>query len=57
MINRFVLEPKPFLMDEQEKKLKDSETAIASLQVSSILYIETRKIYIKKKHLHTTLLD
>ncbi|KAI3790573.1 hypothetical protein L2E82_03705 [Cichorium intybus] len=30
----FVLEPKPFLMDEQEKKLKDSETAIASLQTS-----------------------
>ncbi|XP_023737108.1 prefoldin subunit 1 [Lactuca sativa] len=30
----FVLEPKPFLMDEQEKKLKDSETAIASLQIS-----------------------
>nr|GEX01959.1 prefoldin subunit 1 [Tanacetum cinerariifolium] len=28
----FVLEPKPFLMGEQEKKLKDSETAIASLQ-------------------------
>lgn len=30
----FVLEPKSFLMDEQEKKLKDSETAIASLQTS-----------------------
>ncbi|MFS7981507.1 putative prefoldin beta [Helianthus anomalus] len=30
----FVLEPKPFLMNEQEKKLKDSETAIASLQTS-----------------------
>ncbi|KAM0017746.1 putative prefoldin beta [Helianthus debilis subsp. tardiflorus] len=30
----FVLEPKHFLMDEQEKKLKDSETAIASLQTS-----------------------
>nr|GFB24484.1 prefoldin subunit 1 [Tanacetum cinerariifolium] len=26
------LEPKPFLMGEQEKKLKDGETAIASLQ-------------------------
>ncbi|KAI3814753.1 hypothetical protein L1987_14397 [Smallanthus sonchifolius] len=30
----FVLEPKPFLMNEQEKKLNDSETAIASLQTS-----------------------
>ncbi|KAK9060619.1 hypothetical protein SSX86_021325 [Deinandra increscens subsp. villosa] len=30
----FVLEPKPFLMSEQEKKLADSETAIASLQTS-----------------------
>ncbi|KAJ0744791.1 putative prefoldin beta [Helianthus annuus] len=30
----FVLEPRPFLMNEQEKKLKDSETAIASLQTS-----------------------
>ncbi|GFY80552.1 similar to PREFOLDIN 1 [Actinidia rufa] len=31
---RFVLEPKPVLMEEQEQKLKDSETAIASLQTS-----------------------
>ncbi|KAJ0677191.1 hypothetical protein HanPI659440_Chr12g0447951 [Helianthus annuus] len=31
---RFILEPKPFLMNEQEKKLSDSETAIASLQTS-----------------------
>ncbi|KAL9230419.1 hypothetical protein vseg_005772 [Gypsophila vaccaria] len=30
----FVLEPKSVLMDEQEQKLKDSETAIASLQTS-----------------------
>ncbi|KAJ0865186.1 putative prefoldin beta [Helianthus annuus] len=30
----FILEPKPFLMNEQEKKLSDSETAIASLQTS-----------------------
>ncbi|XP_076908045.1 prefoldin subunit 1-like [Bidens hawaiensis] len=30
----FVLEPKPFLMSEQEKKLSDSETALASLQTS-----------------------
>ncbi|MFS7981503.1 putative prefoldin beta [Helianthus anomalus] len=30
----FILEPKPFLMNEQEKKLKDSETSIASLQTS-----------------------
>ncbi|PSS36355.1 Prefoldin subunit like [Actinidia chinensis var. chinensis] len=31
---RFVLEPKPVLMEEQEQKLKDSETSIASLQTS-----------------------
>ncbi|KAK9741705.1 hypothetical protein RND81_03G122600 [Saponaria officinalis] len=31
---RFVLEPKSFLMNEQEQKLTDSETAIASLQTS-----------------------
>ncbi|XP_009786278.1 prefoldin subunit 1-like [Nicotiana tabacum] len=30
----FILEPKTVLMDEQEQKLKDSETAIASLQTS-----------------------
>ncbi|XP_015881738.1 prefoldin subunit 1 [Ziziphus jujuba] len=30
----FVLEPKSDLMNEQEQKLKDSETAIASLQTS-----------------------
>lgn len=30
---RFVLEPKSVLMDEQEQKFKDSETAISSLQV------------------------
>ncbi|XP_059636761.1 prefoldin subunit 1 [Cornus florida] len=30
----FVLEPKSVLVDEQEQKLKDSETAIASLQTS-----------------------
>ncbi|KAK1366276.1 Prefoldin subunit 1 [Heracleum sosnowskyi] len=30
----FVLEPKSALMEEQEQKLKDSETAIASLQTS-----------------------
>lgn len=33
MVARFVLEPKSVLMNEQEQKLKDSETAIASLQV------------------------
>ncbi|XP_071717152.1 prefoldin subunit 1 [Rutidosis leptorrhynchoides] len=32
--NKFILEPKSLLMNEQEKKLKDSETAIASLQTS-----------------------
>ncbi|MCD7455487.1 hypothetical protein HAX54_028329 [Datura stramonium] len=31
----FVLEPKTVLMNEQEQKLKDGETAIASLQVYS----------------------
>ncbi|KAJ6992767.1 prefoldin subunit 1 [Populus alba x Populus x berolinensis] len=30
----FVLEPKSVLMSEQEQKLKDSETAISSLQTS-----------------------
>nr|XP_009623449.1 prefoldin subunit 1 isoform X2 [Nicotiana tomentosiformis] len=30
----FILEPKTVLMDEQEQKLKNSETAIASLQTS-----------------------
>ncbi|KAI5659168.1 hypothetical protein M9H77_27961 [Catharanthus roseus] len=30
----FVLEPKSVLMDEQEQKFKDSESAIASLQTS-----------------------
>ncbi|XP_021715860.1 prefoldin subunit 1-like [Chenopodium quinoa] len=30
----FVLEPKSVLIDEQEQKFKDSETAIASLQTS-----------------------
>lgn len=32
-IFRFVLEPVSVLMDEQEKKLKDGEAAITSLQV------------------------
>nr|GLL20295.1 prefoldin subunit 1 [Ipomoea trifida]GMC58457.1 prefoldin subunit 1 [Ipomoea batatas]GMC65070.1 prefoldin subunit 1 [Ipomoea batatas] len=33
-IGRFVLEPVSVLMDEQEKKLKDSEAAITALQTS-----------------------
>lgn len=33
MVGRFVLEPKSVLVNEQEQKLKDSESAIASLQV------------------------
>ncbi|KAJ6699660.1 PREFOLDIN SUBUNIT 1-RELATED [Salix purpurea] len=33
-IGMFVLEPKSVLMSEQEQKLKDSETAISSLQTS-----------------------
>ncbi|XP_047323521.1 prefoldin subunit 1 [Impatiens glandulifera] len=35
----FVLDPKSVLIEEQEKKLKDSETALASLQ-SSKEYLE-----------------
>ncbi|KAK9097440.1 hypothetical protein Sjap_022937 [Stephania japonica] len=35
----FVLEPKSVLMNEQEKKLKDNESAIAALQTSKE-YIE-----------------
>ncbi|XP_057485371.1 prefoldin subunit 1 [Actinidia eriantha] len=38
----FVLEPKSVLMEEQEQKLKDSETAIASLQTSKE-YLEKQK--------------
>ncbi|CAI0628091.1 unnamed protein product [Linum tenue] len=34
VVTRFVLEPKPVLMTEQEQKHKDSESAIASLQTS-----------------------
>nr|GMC61324.1 prefoldin subunit 1 [Ipomoea batatas] len=33
-IGRFVLEPVSVLMDEQEKKFKDSEAAITALQTS-----------------------
>ena len=32
-VSRFVLEPKSVLMSEQEQMFKDSETAIAALQV------------------------
>ncbi|KAM1543363.1 hypothetical protein ACFX15_012541 [Malus domestica] len=39
MVGRFVLEPKSVLVSEQEQKLKDSESAIASLQTSKE-YIE-----------------
>ncbi|PSR85231.1 Prefoldin subunit like [Actinidia chinensis var. chinensis] len=38
----FVLEPKSVLMEEQEQKLKDGETAIASLQTSKE-YLEKQK--------------
>ncbi|XP_031281590.1 prefoldin subunit 1-like [Pistacia vera] len=38
----FVLEPKSGLMNEQEQKFKDSETAIAALQASKE-YIEKQK--------------
>ncbi|XP_078166411.1 PREFOLDIN 1 [Carex rostrata] len=33
-IGRFVLEPKSVLVDEQEKKLKDSDNAISSLMTT-----------------------
>uniref|UniRef100_A0A9I9CI77 Uncharacterized protein n=1 Tax=Cucumis melo TaxID=3656 RepID=A0A9I9CI77_CUCME len=39
IVTRFVLESKSVLMNEQEQKFKDSETAIASLQ-SSKEYLE-----------------
>lgn len=38
----FVLEPKSVLMNEQEQKFKDSETAISSLQ-SSKEYLEKQR--------------
>ncbi|EXB58666.1 Prefoldin subunit 1 [Morus notabilis] len=38
----FVLEPKAVLMNEQEQKFKDSETAVSSLQ-SSKEYLEKQK--------------
>ncbi|MFQ6640257.1 hypothetical protein Gotur_014482 [Gossypium turneri] len=38
-LSRFVLEPKSVLVNEQEQKLKDSESAIGSLQ-SSKEYME-----------------
>lgn len=34
LLCRFVLEPKSVIVNEQEQKLKDSEAAIASLQVT-----------------------
>ncbi|KAF5185741.1 prefoldin subunit [Thalictrum thalictroides] len=38
----FVLEPKSFLVNEQEKKLQDSENAISSLQTSKE-YLEKQR--------------
>ncbi|KAH9653546.1 prefoldin subunit 1 [Citrus sinensis] len=38
----FVLEPKSVLMNEQEQRLKDSESAIAALQASKE-YLEKQK--------------
>lgn len=46
MVNRFVLEPKTVLEGEQEQKLKDSEAAIASLQVNHSLSREYSLFYI-----------
>ncbi|XP_062159516.1 prefoldin subunit 1-like [Alnus glutinosa] len=42
----FVLEPKSVLMSEQEQKLKDSETAIASLQTSKE-YLEKQMVEVE----------
>ncbi|KAF8400151.1 hypothetical protein HHK36_013447 [Tetracentron sinense] len=42
----FVLEPKPVLVNEQEQKLKDSETAITSLQASKE-YLEKQMVEIE----------
>ncbi|XP_062159366.1 prefoldin subunit 1-like [Alnus glutinosa] len=42
----FVLEPKSVLMNEQEQKLKDSETAIASLQTSKE-YLEKQLVEVE----------
>ena len=42
----FVLEPKSVLMSEQEQKLKDSETAIASLQTSKD-YLEKQMVEVE----------
>jgi len=42
----FVLEPKSVLMNEQEQKLKDSETAIASLQASKE-YLEKQMVEVE----------
>ncbi|KAJ0030212.1 hypothetical protein Pint_13918 [Pistacia integerrima] len=39
---RFVLQPKSGVMNEQEQKFKDSETAIAALQASKE-YLEKQK--------------
>ncbi|GLT66448.1 hypothetical protein SLA2020_388130 [Shorea laevis] len=46
MVARFVLEPKSVLMNEQEQKLKDSETAIASLQASKE-YLEKQMVEVE----------
>ncbi|MBA0692366.1 hypothetical protein Goari_009935 [Gossypium aridum] len=35
-LSRFVLEPKSVLVNEQEQKLKDSESAIGSLQIAVV---------------------
>ncbi|OVA13047.1 Prefoldin beta-like [Macleaya cordata] len=42
----FVLEPKSVLVNEQEKKLKDSETAITSLQTSKE-YLEKQMVEVE----------
>ncbi|MCL7021384.1 hypothetical protein MKW94_026045, partial [Papaver nudicaule] len=44
--NQFILEPKPVLVAEQEKKLTDSESAITSLQTSKE-YLEKQMVEIE----------
>ncbi|XP_028080784.1 prefoldin subunit 1 isoform X2 [Camellia sinensis] len=49
----FVLEPKSVLMEEQEQKLKGSETAIASLQC---LFLSILSLFLSSAYWHASLL-
>ncbi|KAF8762819.1 hypothetical protein HU200_009040 [Digitaria exilis] len=48
VIQMFILEPKSVLLNEQEQKFNDSESAIASMQVS-LISISTSKEYLEKQ--------